>query len=346
MTSHVDELSASVIDAIVTAAQYGWSPDDLCHVLGAYSYPLIYRASPHVPARITSPALRKAWLQLEAPQENFIPRDKMRAIMKELVHLPRLRDTELLAGGELSQADGSSDKQDKIRHKVLGLLRKAESTSFAEEAEVLISKAQSLQQKYRIEDLLTVDQPRLISHRVHVHPPYIKHQVTLLGTIANANGCTTLLIHEKGLACIIGAPEDAAHCADLFSSLNRQCDWYMRNSEGAEFARATQTTASYRRSFRLSYAARIGELLELANEESIEEKLDESPYCSHHAELIATQTLPALQARTDHAEETRDRLFPNLTTSSLSMNSLHGITDGITAADKSHLGGPATGIDS
>ncbi|MER0089720.1 hypothetical protein [Corynebacterium sp. KPL2680] len=102
MTSHVDELSASVIDAIVTAAQYGWSPDDLRHILGSCSYPLIYRASPHVPARITSPALRKAWLQLEAPQENFIPRDKMRAIMKELVHLPRLRDTELLAGGELS----------------------------------------------------------------------------------------------------------------------------------------------------------------------------------------------------------------------------------------------------
>lgn len=39
MTSHVDELSASVIDAVVTAAQYGWSPDDLRHVLGAYSYP-------------------------------------------------------------------------------------------------------------------------------------------------------------------------------------------------------------------------------------------------------------------------------------------------------------------
>ena len=134
------------------------------------------------------------------PDENFIPRDKLRAIMKELIQLPRLRDTELLASGESLREDGLSDKQRKIRAKVLGLLRKAESTSFEDEAEVLFSKAQSLQQKYRIEDLLTSELPNLISHRVHIHPPYIKHQASLLSTISDANGCTTLLIHDKGLA--------------------------------------------------------------------------------------------------------------------------------------------------
>ena len=54
----------------------------------------------------------------------------------------------------------------------------------------------------------------------------------------------------------------------------------------------------------------------------------------------------ALQARTDHAIDTRNRLFPNLTEMSLSMNSLHGINDGIAAADKSHLGGDASGLGS
>ena len=180
MTTHCDDLSAHVIERLVTAAQQGWAPADLEHVLGPHAYPIIYRASPHVPARITSPALRKAWLQMAPPQENFIPRDKLRAIIKELIHLPKLRDTELLASGESLREDGLSDKQRKIREKVLGLLRKAESTSFEDEAEVLISKAQSLQQKYRIEDLLTSELPHLISHRVHIHPPYIKHQASLL----------------------------------------------------------------------------------------------------------------------------------------------------------------------
>ena len=346
MTTHCDDLSAHVIERLITAAQHGWAPADLEHVLGPHAYPIIYRASPHVPARITSPALRKAWLQMAPPDENFIPRDKLRAVMKELIHLPRLRDTELLASGESLREDGLSDKQRKIRAKVLGLLRKAESTSFEDEAEVLISKAQSLQQKYRIEDLLSSELPNLISHRVHIHPPYIKHQASLLSTISDANGCTTLLIHDKGLACVIGAPADAAHCADLFASLNRQCDWFMRNGDGAEIARATNSTAAYRRSFRLSYAARIGELLTQANEDGIAENLRESQYCSHHAEAVATQTLPALQARTDHAIDTRNRLFPNLTEMSLSMNSLHGINDGIAAADKSHLGGDASGLGS
>ena len=209
---------------------------------------------------------------------------------------------------------------------------------------MLISKAQSLQQKYRIEDLLTSNLPDLISHRVHIHSPYIKHQASLLSTISDANGCTTLLIHGKGLACVIGAPADAAHCADLFASLNRQCDWFMRNGDGAEIARATNTTAAYRRSFRLSYAARIGELLAQANEDGFKDNLRESQYCAHHADAVITRTLPALQARTDHAIETRNRLFPNLTEMSLSMNSLHGINDGIAAADRSHFGGDASGI--
>ena len=99
MTTHCDDLSAHVIERLITAAQHGWAPADLEHVLGPHAYPIIYRASPHVPARITSPALRKAWLQMAPPDENFIPRDKLRAIMKELIHLPRLRDTELLASG-------------------------------------------------------------------------------------------------------------------------------------------------------------------------------------------------------------------------------------------------------
>ena len=46
MTTHCDDLSAHVIERLITAAQQGWAPADLEHVLGPHAYPIIYRASP------------------------------------------------------------------------------------------------------------------------------------------------------------------------------------------------------------------------------------------------------------------------------------------------------------
>ena len=56
----------------VWAAEKGWAPADILHVLGPKVHPLLYRAAPRVPARISSPVLRKQWLQLAPPRSGSL----------------------------------------------------------------------------------------------------------------------------------------------------------------------------------------------------------------------------------------------------------------------------------
>ena len=67
MNSYHSALSDRAIELVISAAQRGWSPKDLLHVLGSYCYPIIYRAAGRIPAHITSTVLRKEWLTLEPP---------------------------------------------------------------------------------------------------------------------------------------------------------------------------------------------------------------------------------------------------------------------------------------
>ncbi|MBD0854109.1 hypothetical protein CU043_08295 [Corynebacterium striatum] len=343
-------LTNQAVDLVVAAAGKGWSPYDLLHVLGTASHPILFRAAPRIPARITSPALRKDWLMLAPPKRAPIsmPKTKLRAIVDQLAKLPLLRDTELLAGAPGTKSAGGGSKQEKIREKVANLLRKAESTPFEDEADALIAKAQSLQQRYRIDEVLDADQVDCLARRVYIHTPYVKHQATLLGVIAHHNGCATVLVHGKGLASVIGSATDTAHVAQLFDSLNRQCDWYMRSGNGAAEARRRGDTAAYRRSFLLAYAARIGELLDEANFEGLADAANE-----HSAENgndaagreLARRAIPALCGRQVKSEETRNRLFPHLSSMSLSASSWAGVNDGVNAAEKSHLSGDSRGLD-
>lgn len=113
-------LTNQAIDLVVAAAGKGWSPYDLLHVLGTASHPILFRAAPRIPARITSPALRKDWLMLAPPKRASIsvPKTKLRAIVDQLAKLPLLRDTELLAGAPGTKSAGGGSKQEKIREKV------------------------------------------------------------------------------------------------------------------------------------------------------------------------------------------------------------------------------------
>ncbi|WP_448856240.1 DUF2786 domain-containing protein [Corynebacterium camporealensis] len=348
-------LYSAVIDTVIYCARIGWTPQDILHVVGPKAAPFIFRASPRVPARITSPFLRKAWISFPPPTNTSMTRADARVVGKALRNMAVLRDTELLSGVQ----NDSAPEKSKYHKKIRNLLAKAESTQFSDEADSLIAKAQLLQQRYRIDDVLNDDAPDVIARRVHISAPYIKHQTLLLSVVADANACTSLLMHDQGLATVIGAPDDVEHTIDLFASLNRQCDWYMRHGEGAEVARFTRSTSSYRRSFRLAYAGRIAELLQEANAEAVQEATaeagpkssttakDEPSFDDGADENSVNQSkdfLPALQQRALRAEETRDRIFPNLKESTLSMNSMLGVNDGIIAAENSHLRGDSAGV--
>ncbi|APT92158.1 hypothetical protein CPHO_03830 [Corynebacterium phocae] len=314
--------NSHALDLLVTAARCGWGPKDLLHVLGPKAHAIIYRAAPRVPARITSEPLRHEWLMFPPPKDPAYNQNLVAGWIDTLHRLPRLRDSVVL-----DMPVDPNSQEAKIRRKIEALLSKAESTTFEKEAEALIARAQKMRQDYRVA-ATGGGTAAVVSRRVRISGPYIKHKATLLGAVCDANGVTCLLLHDSGITAIFGQSEDLDHVEDLFDSLQRQCAYYMEHSEGAEEARLSQQTASYRRSFQLSYASRVSELLHEANSSAEEEG----------------GNLPVLIKRCDQAIRTRDRLFPHLSSLSLSANHGGGYSDGRAAAESSHFSGDSFGV--
>lgn len=342
----------TIVDDIVIAALRGWTPpDDLFHILGPAIHPLAHRAAIRVPARVASPYLRAAWLRLLPPADPFYDVGLLPSWHAELTSLKVLRDVELLTPPPTTPE--SDPPAAKIRRKIEALLRKAESTEFEEEADALIARAQSLRQSHRLTEALQ-DPPHAappITRRVYLDaPPYVKHKFSLLAAVCYANGVTGVLIDSRGLVSLIGTAGDLDHVIDLHASLARQCEHFLTSSPpGAAEAKRTRTTAAYRRSFRLSYATRIGDLLQEANSYDSTSgsavSCEDAPSSSTDLATVASQALPVLARRLTAAEETRDRLFPHLSTLSLSATHLDGLHDGIAAAESARLGGDSAGLD-
>ena len=349
MNSYHSALSDRAIELVISAAQRGWSPKDLLHVLGSYCYPIIYRAAGRIPAHITSTVLRKEWLTLEPPTSMSMSTQEVETLVEEVTRLPWLRDVDGLAKKTTSRPSRNS-KEEKIRAKIINLLKKAESTPYEQEASALIAKAQSLQQQHRLNGLCGDSPLKFTSKRIHISAPYINHQATLLSVIADRNGCSALQLHPKGIITIFGAEDDLDHVIDLFMSLQRQCDWHMRHGEHAEIAQQLGNLASYRRSFILSYASRIGELLDEANQSfaaqnSVDTSAGRAAEEDEQATLALTRrTLNALDQRRLDAEAIRDRYFPHARTISLAVGSRAGMSAGASAAEKSHLNGDSAGV--
>lgn len=350
MNTHHAKLSDRGLDLIIQAAQRGWSPKDLLHVVGSFCYPLLYRAAGQVPAQISSTVLRREWLSLTPPDSMTISTDELTRLIEATTLLPLLRDVDVLAPDRNSSQPAHGGKEDKIRTKISRLLRKAESTPYEEEASALIAKAQSLQQRHRLDGVLNASPSPVASTRVHISAPYINHKTTLLSVIADRNGCTVLKLHPKGIITVFGAKEDVHHVTDLFASLLRQCEWHMHHGEHAKSARQLGNVAAFRRSFILSYATRIGQLLEEANTTLEPQCADETetavpnPRAGDDAVVFAQQSLSAVEERRRSAEAVVDQLFPNARTISLAMGSRAGMSAGASAADKSHLGGDSSGL--
>lgn len=366
---YYETLVHDILKYLVAAASNGWGPEDIAHVLGDDIRGLLFRAAPRVPANVTNAALRKAWLRCPIASYHRLPLERVEQLLHDVARLGSLNDEELLAHvlsgdrdhDDVVPTDNLTDPQRKARQKVESLLRKSESTEFEDEANALIAKAQQLRQRYRLHDALNTDttanddttvnvqDTKVVARRVHIDSPWVKHQATLLGAIAHANGCATLLLDDRGIATVIGTDDDVSHVYDLFASLNRQCAWFMDRGPNFELARRRRQTASYRRSFRLAYAARIGELLRRANAasqqaEGAADSATASATDSATAYDITSHALPVLARRQAQAEESRDRLFPHLGTISLSATNAQGMHDGHDAASKSRLGGDSQGV--
>ncbi|MGH9111145.1 MAG: DUF2786 domain-containing protein, partial [Acidimicrobiales bacterium] len=228
----------------------------------------------------------------------------------------------------------------RILHRVAALLAKAESTTFPGEAESLTAKAQELVTRHAI-DMASVDAergrgPEVAGRRIGIDDPYARARVTLLSEVAMANRCRAVWSQAFGFATVFGDEGDLDAVEMLFTSLLVQATRAMvaespsRRGGGPV---AGSTTRSFRQSFLVAYARRIGDRLRQASEAAVAE-----------AEAVADRgdgagaLLPVLARRADAAEAAASVAFPKVKTFSTSARDPHGWAAGQQAADRADLG--------
>jgi hypothetical protein len=247
-----------------------------------------------------------------------------------LMCLPELPLIATLPGAAHQQARGAGRGMDeKSLARIRGLLAKAEATTYPEEAEALSAKAQELMSRHAF-DRAVVEQPaeqeqQVSSVRIWLDAPYIDAKASLVHAIAEANRSRAVQYPSLGFVALVGNALDLDMVELLSTSLLLQATRAMLAHGKQTTARGTSRTRSFRQSFLLAYANRIGQRLNEA--ESTAE-----------AEVDRDRLLPVLAARSRAVEDEFDRMFRDTYTKSTRVSNAHGWRAGHAAADHADLG--------
>ena len=354
----MDELaSMRVRQSLVAAWERGWQPLDLMHVVRRSQARLVPLLATAIGAQARSAQTEQRapqqWLdQLGAVADEALPVGPepdlgglVRAVTgqgallvdawTDLLHLVRLLTTvpvleQLVpppsAWGRTStrsRTDTDSSERGRLLNRIRTLLAKAENTEFAAEAETFTAKAQDLMTRHAIDEALlhgSMDHPiEVRGVRVHIHNPYAAEKVHLLNQVARANRSRAVWNEPLGLVTVLGTPVDVDQVEMLFTSLLIQATRTMAEA-GARRAGSFDRSASFRRSFLMSYAVRIGERL---NETT------EAATASYGSALV-----PLLQRQTRAVQEEFDRLFPQTRQTRAGRYNALGWDAGRAAADR------------
>ena len=249
------------------------------------------------------------------------------ALLAVLPSLPKLRSAERTRAG----VDG------RMLERVRALLAKAESTTFPEEAEALSAKAQELMARHAIDRALleatagtgaSAHGPS--GRRLGIDDPYAGPKSLLLAVVADANRCRAVWSADFGVSTLFGADDDLDIVELLFTSLLCQATTAMAavgsDRAGPQGRRAR--SKSFRHSFLVAYATRIGARLREATEVATGEAAE-----VHGAERL----LPVLAARTKAADAAAEAAFPHATSRKFSVSDAAGWAAGAAAADLASL---------
>ncbi|MDL5154967.1 DUF2786 domain-containing protein [Actinomycetospora termitidis] len=213
----------------------------------------------------------------------------------------------------------------RVLARVRGLLAKAESTTFAEEAEALSAKAQELMARHALAAAVVgADSPSVPTagvRRLWLDAPYVSAKSSLVHQVAVANRCRAVGLTALDLVTVVGHPTDLDTVELLTTSLLVQAGRAMAG------AGPGSRTRSFRHAFLLSYATRIGERLREAGAAAEAAARAES----------GDALLPVLAARGEVVERTVSELFPRLTTKRFSVGNAAGWRAGRDAADAASL---------
>ena len=219
----------------------------------------------------------------------------------------------------------------KVTQRVRALLAKAESTDYPEEAEAFTAKAQELIARHAIDQAMLdagADHPGLGSagRRLLIDDPYAKAKSLLLNQVVAANRCTCVWHPDFSMSTVFGQPGDIDSVELLFTSLLTQGTAAMVASGRSLGAQARER--SFRQSFLVAFASRIGERLRDATAAAVDAAREQ------HGDGV----LPVLANSEAAAEAARTEAFPNLKTQRISTSNYHGWIAGQAAADAARLG--------
>lgn len=218
----------------------------------------------------------------------------------ELLVPPPSRWGAARAGSTAAPAPGD----DRALRRIRGLLAKAESTEFVQEAEALTAKAQELMTRHAVDAaLLSAGSPPsgdVGTRRVHVADPYVRAKMQLLAAVAEANDVRLVWYQGLGIANLVGGRADLDAVELLFTSLLLQVAQALGAAERGAVNRGASRT--FRRAFLLGYGQRIGERLQTARREA--------------TTAVAAETgidlLPVLRDRREAVDAALTELFPKV----------------------------------
>ncbi|HEX2297607.1 MAG TPA: DUF2786 domain-containing protein, partial [Pseudonocardiaceae bacterium] len=171
-------------------------------------------------------------------------------VLALLMSLPKLPTITPPAGeAPLPGTRGGVDQ--KVLAKVRGLLAKAESTTFPDEAEALSTKAQELMTRYALERVAVQSEdgpaPQQGSaRRLWLDNPYVAAKALLVDAVADANRCRAVLSEKLGFVTVLGDELDLEMVELLTTSLLVQATRAMVSAG----SRTSRTGQSRTRSFR------------------------------------------------------------------------------------------------
>jgi hypothetical protein len=249
-------------------------------------------------------------------------------VLAMLLALPVLPKIVPPPGSAAATATPRRGVDQKMLARVRALLAKAESTTFPEEAEALSAKAQELMSRYSLERIVIdsagsagSDPHPAAARRLWLDNPYVAAKALLVGAVAKANRCRTVLSEKLGFTTVLGDEVDLEIVELLSTSLLVQATRAMVSAGSQTTRTGRSRTRSYRQSFLLAYATRIGERLSAAQNVGAAAVADPA------------RLLPVLAARERVVDELFESMFPQSVSRSYSASNPAGWHAGRAAAD-------------
>ncbi len=245
-----------------------------------------------------------------------------------VLHMPPL--PRLAGGARRSSRQGG--RAGVVLERVRALLAKAESTTFPEEAEALAAKAQELMARHSIDQAMLHSGgdgggDAVVGWRIGIDDPYAVAKSSLLDRIATANGCRAVWSKNMAFSTIFGTRDDLEMVEILFTSLLVQATEAMVRAGPAKDRSGRSRTRSFRQSFLLAYADRIGERLSDATTRIVAEGTE------RHGDRL----LPVLARRDEEVQAAVRTAFPQLAQRGAGINNYAGWLAGRAAADVASL---------